>query len=49
MDDRTRENWTKVKEALEKAGMTNSLFYTRAVTVLTTGRDLGDDFFKRQL
>jgi len=44
MNDRTRENWAKVKEALERAGKTSSPFYTRAVTVLTTGRDPGPDF-----
>jgi len=44
MDDRTRGNWARVKEALEKAGKTNSPFYTRAVAVVTTGRDPGPDF-----
>lgn len=44
MDDRTRENWAKVKEALEKAGKTSSPFYARAVAILTTGRDPGDGF-----
>lgn len=44
MDDRTRGNWAKVKEALERAGKTSSPFYTRAVAVLTTGRDPGPDF-----
>ena len=34
------ENWQKVKEALEKAGKTDSYFYQRAVAILTTGRDL---------
>ena len=32
-------NWRKVKEALEKAGKTDSHFYTRAVAILETGRD----------
>lgn len=41
LDDRTRENWAKVKEALEKAGKTDSPFYARAIKVLTTGRDPG--------
>ena len=44
MDDRTRGNWAKVKEALERAGKTDSPFYARAVAVLTTGRDPGLDF-----
>ena len=34
------ENWQKIKEALEKAGKTDSYFYKRAVAILTTGRDL---------
>jgi hypothetical protein len=33
------ENWKKVKEALEKAGKTDCHFYTRAVAILSTGRD----------
>ncbi len=44
MDERTRENWAKVKAALEAAGKTSSPFYARAVVVLTTGRDPGPDF-----
>ena len=34
------QNWKKVKEALERAGKTDSYFYKRAVAILTTGRDL---------
>jgi hypothetical protein len=34
MDERTRTNWLKVKQALEKAGKTDSLFYKRAVLIL---------------
>lgn len=41
MDDRTRENWEKVKAALEKAGKTDCDFYRRAVAVVQTGRDPG--------
>lgn len=44
MDDRTRENWVKVKAALEKAGKTECDFYRRAVAVVTTGRDPGPGF-----
>lgn len=40
MDAQTLENWRKVKQALEKAGKTDSYFYKRAVAILTTGRDL---------
>lgn len=41
MDDRTRENWAKVKEALEKAGRTDNPYYARAYIVLKTGCDPG--------
>ena len=41
MDERTRENWAKVKAALEKAGKTDCSFYRRAVAVVMTGRDPG--------
>ncbi len=34
MDRRTVENWQKVKEALEKAGKTDSMFYKRAVAIV---------------
>ena len=34
------QNWKKVKEALERAGKTDSYFYKRAVAILTTGKDL---------
>ncbi len=34
MDHRTVENWQKVKEALEKAGKTDSMFYRRAVAIV---------------
>lgn len=44
MDDRTRENWAKVKAALEKAGKADCHFYRRAVAVVQTGRDPGPDF-----
>ena len=34
-----RENWRKVKEALEEAGKTDSMFYRRAVAILSGERD----------
>ena len=34
MDEATRENWRRVKEALEKAGKTDCYFYHRAVAIL---------------
>jgi len=39
MDKDTRENWAKIKEALEKAGKTDCEFYRRAVVIIKTGRD----------
>jgi len=39
MDRRTFENWQKVKEALEKAGKTDSMFYKRAVAIVAGKRD----------
>lgn len=40
MDKEHVEKWRKVKEALEQAGKTDSFFYKRAVSVVTTGRDV---------
>lgn len=39
MDDRTRQNWEKVKQALEASGKTDSFFYKRALIILKTGHD----------
>jgi len=42
MDDRTRQNWEKVRLALEATGKTDSFFYRRAVAILKTGCDPED-------
>ena len=34
MDKTERENWQRVKEALEEAGKTDSFYYQRAVAIL---------------
>tara|TARA_Y100000004_G_scaffold129773_1_gene146321 strand:+ start:250 stop:390 length:141 start_codon:yes stop_codon:yes gene_type:complete len=34
-----RENWRKVKEALEASGKTDSMFYRRALAILSGERD----------
>lgn len=34
MDEKERENWQKVKEALEEAGKTDTFFYKRAVAIM---------------
>lgn len=39
MDCHTLENWRKVKQALEKAGKTDSMFYRRAVMILAGKKD----------
>tara|TARA_B100000073_G_C23251344_1_gene378431 strand:+ start:267 stop:395 length:129 start_codon:yes stop_codon:yes gene_type:complete len=33
MDDTERENWERIKEALEKADKTDSMYYKRAVAI----------------
>jgi hypothetical protein len=39
MDQRTRDNWLKVKVALEAAGKTDTFFYVRAVAICKGGSD----------
>lgn len=39
MDRETRENWRKIKVALEAAGKTDNHYYRRALAILATGRD----------
>jgi hypothetical protein len=48
MDDRTYENWVKIKATFEASGNTDNMFYKRAVEIVKTRRDplakfLGDD------
>jgi len=43
MDTERLRKWALVKEALEKANKTDSIFYKRAEIVLKTGRDPGPD------
>ena len=38
MDKHTRENWEKIKKALEEAGKTDCYFYKRA-TAIVRGED----------
>ena len=33
MDQHEKDNWEKVKEALEEAGKTDSFYYKRAVAI----------------
>jgi len=39
MDKHERDNWKKVKEALEKNGKTDNFFYTRAVAIVAGNKD----------
>lgn len=43
MDRETRENWRKIKDALEAAGKTDNWYYKRALAILAGGRDPFDD------
>jgi hypothetical protein len=49
MDDQTRQNWLKVKTALEAAGKTESHFYKRAVAVSKGQEDPGFEKYTAQL
>lgn len=39
MDAQTRENWRKIKQALEAAGKTDTFFYQRAVAICKGAND----------
>ena len=39
MDSQELENWKKVKDALEAAGKTDSMFYKRAVAICAGKED----------
>ena len=39
MDQRTKDNWLKVKDALEAAGKTDCFFYKRACAICRGQRD----------
>ena len=41
MDKVERENWIKVKKALEEADKTDNQFYRRAVIIANGGEDPG--------
>lgn len=43
IDSTNRENWAKVKAALEAAGKTSSPFYTRACAIVRGLPDPGDN------
>jgi hypothetical protein len=39
MDDRTYQNWVKIKETFESSGNIENMFYKRAVEIVKTKRD----------
>jgi hypothetical protein len=39
MDQRTYDNWVKIKQTFEESGNTNNMFYTRAVEIVKSKRD----------
>ncbi len=43
MSEQERENWIKVKEALEEADKTDCYFYKRAAAIAEGGDDLMND------
>jgi len=45
MDDRTRENWQKIKNTMEASGNTNNIFYKRACEIIRTGKDPLENMF----
>jgi|TARA_X000001382_G_scaffold129913_2_gene123178 hypothetical protein len=46
MKKEERENWEKVKEALEEAGKTDSFYYKRAVAICSGQNDPFDKKWK---
>jgi len=40
LDQHTKDNWVKIKAALEAAGKTDSFFYKRAVSIVSGGEDV---------
>ena len=39
MDQRTYDNWVKIKQTFEESGNTNNMFYTRACEIVKTRKD----------
>ena len=38
MDQRTYDNWVKIKQTFEESGNTNTIFYARACEIVKTKR-----------
>jgi hypothetical protein len=45
MDQRTYENWKKIKETFEKSGNLDNHFYKRACAIVRTGVDPMEKIF----
>ena len=39
MDQRTYDNWVKIKQTFEESGNTTNMFYTRACEIVKTKKD----------
>jgi hypothetical protein len=44
VDSETRDNWRRIKDALEAAGKTDNHYYRRALAILRTGVDPFDRY-----
>jgi len=45
MDQRTYDNWVKIKHTFEESGNTNTIFYARACEIVRTKEDPLSNFF----
>jgi hypothetical protein len=45
MDQRTYDNWVKIKETFEQSGNTDNMFYKRSVEIVKTRKDPLAKFF----
>ena len=39
MNQEERDNWQRIKDAMEENGTTDNFFYKRAVTIVAGGKD----------
>ena len=46
MDQRTFQNWVRIKEAMEESGNTQNMFYKRACEIVKTRKDPLENFLK---
>lgn len=48
MDKQEKENWERIKAAMEKSGSTDNHFYKRAVAICSGGKDPMENSFKKE-